>query len=380
MPAEPASEPASEPLIFEKAWALCYRIYDIADEIDLEKARRVLAQDARRLKLSRENSQYIQLPNPPVAYELGRRVLALRHGPVTVDSTARLFDHGAVSIILAVPVVPGTSLEQLTALADELYDSQALEALTGELLEGVRRTIGQAVRARRTWEQSESYTVLFVEHIRGNPLAEQVLARADLARLLLGEAGSKPLSRGESEAVTQMRFSYTVEDLTVIDWNSAFVYEPTGSRDIPDLLEIANAQLLEFRFYDELLDGHIAHIHDKMQARRQGMMALVRSPYRDLARETLSTLVDLNEFIERVENSLKIIGDFYLAKVYEAAVRRLRIPAWQASVTRKHQLLEQTYGLLKGEVDTARSLMLETTVVALIVLEIVLALLRVFDH
>src|SRR5687768_4410611 len=140
---------SAEPLIFEKAHALCYRLYDIADEVDLEKARRVLAQDARRLTLSRENSQYIQLPNPPVAYELGQRVLALRGGPVTVDATARLFDHGAASIILAVPIPEGTTLEQLTVLADELYDSQALEALTSELLEGVRKTIASAVHERR---------------------------------------------------------------------------------------------------------------------------------------------------------------------------------------------------------------------------------------
>jgi hypothetical protein len=371
---------SAEPLIFEKAHALCYRLYDIADEIDLEKARRALAQDARRLKLSRENSQYIQLPNPPVAYELGRRVLALRGGPVTVDTTARLFDHGAASIIITVPIPEGTTFEQLTALADELYDSQALEALATELIEGVRKTIAAAIHERRVWEQNESYTVLFVERIRGAPSAEELFARAELARLLLGEVGSKALARAESQAVTQYRFSYSVDDLAVIDWNSAFVYEPSGSRDIPDLLEIANAQLLEFRFYDELLDGHIGRIHEQVQARRHGWTALFRSPYRNLVRETLTTLVDLNEFIERVENSLKIIGDFYLAKVYEAAVRRLRIPAWQASVTRKHQLLAQTYGLLKGEVDTARSLTLEATIVALIVLEIAFAFLRVFEH
>ena len=58
---------AAEPLLFEKAHVLCYRTFDIADEIDLEKARRVLTQDTRRLKLSRENSQYIELPNPPEA-------------------------------------------------------------------------------------------------------------------------------------------------------------------------------------------------------------------------------------------------------------------------------------------------------------------------
>ena len=371
---------AASPLVFEKAHVLCYRTFDIAEEINLEQARRVISSDARRLKLGRENSQYLQLPNPPLAFELGRRALALRQGPVTVDVTARLFDHGAASIILRVPVPPDTTLEPLTVLADELYDSVALEELAVELIESVRKMIAPAVQGPHLWDQNESYTVLFVERIQGNPSAEQLMARGDLARVLLGEVGSKPLSQREREAVTQSRFSYTEEDLVVVDWNSAFVYEPSGSSDIPDLLEVANAQLLEFRYYDEQLDAHIGRIHDEVQAKRQGWWTLFRSPYRALARETLATLVDLNEFIERVENSLKIIGDFYLAKVYEASVKRMRIPAWQASVTRKQQLLAQTYSLLKGEVDTDRALTLEATIVLLIVMEILFAMLRVFEH
>lgn len=367
------------PLIFDKAHVLCYRTFDIAEEIDLEKARRVLTADTRRLKLGRENSQYLLLPNPPLAYELGRRPLALRQGPVTVDVTARLFDHGAASIILRVPVAPGTTLEQLTALADELYDSQALEALASELIEAVRSTIAPAVEGPHLWEQNESYTVLFVERMQGQPTAEALLARADLARLLLGEVDSRSLSASERASVTQSRFSYSVDDLVVVDWNSAFVYEPSGSSDIPDLLEVANAQLLEFRYYDERLDEHMARIHEEVRSRQRNWTALFRSPYRALAHETLATLLDLNEFVERVENSLKIIGDFYLAKVYEAAVKRMRIPSWQDSVTRKQQLLAQTYSLLKGEVDTDRSLTLEATIVVLIVLEILFAVARVLE-
>jgi hypothetical protein len=371
---------AEVPLLFDKAHVLCYRTFDIAEEIDLERARKAITEDSRRLKLSRENSQYIQLPNPPLAYELGRKPLALRDGPVTVDATARLFDHGAVSIILRVPVVPGTTLEHLTRVADELYDSQALEDLALELVEGVRRTIAPAVQTTHLWDQNESYTVIFAESIRGNPSADELFARMDLARLLLGENGAVPLSSGESESVTKARFSYTINDLVVIDWNSAFVYEPSGSGDIPDLLEIANAQLLEFRYYDERLDEHIARIHDEVQAKRHEWTRLFRSPYRNLTRQTLSTLVDLNEFIERVENSLKVIGDFYLAKVYEGAVRRMRIPNWQASVTRKQELLAQTYALLKGDVDIDRSHTLEVVVILLIALEIVFAFFRVLDH
>ena len=69
-----------------------------------------------------------------------------------------------------------------------------------------------------------------------------------------------------------------------------------------------------------------------------------------------------------------------MAKVYEAAVEQLRIPVWKAAVTRKQKMLDDIYGWLKGEVDTARSLTLEVMVVLLIVLELVVAATSLFVH
>ncbi len=361
------------PLSVQKASVLCYRIYDIADEISLEKASSLLSADARRLTLARENSQYLHLPNPPLTVELGERSLPLRGGTVNVSVLARIFDHGAASIILRVPVPPGTREQELVALADELYDSAALDALALQLIEGVRQNVAGALEDPHLWEQSESYTVVFVERFESTPSANEVFEGLDIARLLLGETTGSPLSERERKEVTQHRFSYREDDLAVVDWNSAFVYEPSGSLDIPDVLEICNAQLLELRYYDDVLDKNVLTIYDEVQRKKRGLLSFVRSPYKLVSRRVLATLLEMSEFIERVENSLKIIGDFYLAKVYEAAVRRLRIPAWQASVTRKQQMLANVYQLLKGELDTDRSLTLEATIVLLIIGEILLA-------
>jgi hypothetical protein len=224
------------------------------------------------------------------------------------------------------------------------------------------------------WTQNESYTVIFAQKISGDPTAAQLLDRAPLARVLLGEAEHSRLSERERNEVIQHRFSYTEDDLVIVDWNSAFVFEPSGSQDIPDILEICNAQLLELRYYDEQLDRELARIYTEMQRRKRRWYSIFRSPYKLLARRVLVTVLEMSEFVERVENSLKIIADFYLAKVYEASVKRLRIHHWQASVTRKQQMLGQVYQLLKGEVDTDRSHTLEMTIVLLIVMEMVLAL------
>jgi uncharacterized Rmd1/YagE family protein len=82
----------------------------------------------------------------------------------------------------------------------------------------------------------------------------------------------------------------------------------------------------------------------------------------------------VNEFTERVENALKVAGDFYLARVYQGAVRRLRIADWQSSVDRKQALVAQAYELLKGEVEIRRSTTMELIVIVLILLELVAAL------
>lgn len=368
-------------LVFQKASVLCYRLFDVADEIDLEHARKLLVEGARRLKLAREGSEYLQLPNPPLGVELGRRVLALQSGNATVEVTARIFDYGAISIILSVPVAPGTGQEAMVRLVDELGDSPSVEQVSLDLVNGLRARVSDAMQDPHLWAQYESYIIVFAEQLEGSPTAAQVLEhRMNLARMILGEVNAPELSEDELREVMQYPLSYTPNDLAVVDWNSAFVYEPSGSRDIPDVLEICNAQLLELRYYDDQMDRELARTYDELERRRHRRGSLFRSPYKELERRVSATLLEMSEFIERVENSLKIIGDFYLARVYEAGLRRLRVSAWQLSVTRKQQMLAQIYQLLKGEVDTDRSFTLELTVVLLIIIEVLVALAPFIRH
>ena len=366
-------------LRLKNATALCYRIFDVAEEIDLKRAAGMLSQSVTRLTFTREGSEYVQLVNPPLSVELGTRPLALRNGKLDVQVAARLFDHGALSIILKVPIPPGSTLEELIPFADELYDSPAIERVGAEVVAQLRAALGPAFKDPHLWERNESYTVLLARELEGAETAAEVLAAPGLARLLLGEVKEKTLSAAERSQVLERSFSYGERDLAVVDWNAAFLWEPSGSSDIADLLEVANAQLLELRYYDDVLDKELTRVYDAIETKK-GASAIIFSPYKKLMRELMLTVIELSEFIERVENSIRIVGDVYLARVYEAAVAQLRIGPWQEQVTRKLRLLNQTYELLKGEVDTARALTLEATIVLLIVFEVVMALVRVGGH
>jgi uncharacterized Rmd1/YagE family protein len=86
--------------------------------------------------------------------------------------------------------------------------------------------------------------------------------------------------------------------------------------------------------------------------------------------------VEQSEFAERVDNALKVIGDFYLARVYRSAVRRFHIAEWRNSVSGKQRLLAQAYEIVRGEIESHRSTVLELVVIVLILLELVTAIFR----
>ena len=368
----------SSHLVVKKARLLCYRIYDIADEIDLAHVERISRQGASRTRLVSQRSRALLLPNPPVTLELGRKTLALASGTYSAEVRARVFDSGAASVTLSIPVAAGSALDSLAPLAAEVQDADVIDSACAECIDRVKSTIAAAVKGDHLWEENESYTVLLVEELDPGVTAAELVDRVDLVRLVLGEAGDVQLSDAQRSDVLAHRFSYTERDLAIVDWNSAFVYEPSDASDILDVLEIANAQLLELRYYDDQLDRHIQRIYDDTQQKQRRWRWLFLSPYGKLAPRVAGTLLELSEYVERSENSLRVIGDFYVAKIYEAAVQQLRVPHWQASVTRKQQMLTNTYQLLKGETDTDRALVLEALIVLLIIGEILLALLKVY--
>ena len=285
------------------------------------------------------------------------------------------------------------NLGDLIPLAEELLaqPTPALDAAARAEADELSRIFATALEKPHTWEGLETYHVFFVRRLQEPTHAQEVLALAPIAELLLGETSATPLSLGERSDVIKHAFSYLQDDLAVVDWNSAFLLkpsfegehvrfsnillEPSGVGDIPDLLEFATAHLLELRYYDALLDRELHAIYDEIDAGRATPNVFTRR-YLKLQRRTAALLLELSEMAERLENAVKIIGDFYLARVYQRAVRRFRLPDWQGTVLRKQELLAGVNELLNDAANTRRAELLELTVILLILWEILYALLR----
>jgi hypothetical protein len=355
-----------------------YRLFDVADAVDLAAAERAAGAPTSRLRLEgAQSGSALEFPRPPLHLGLGPRELPLASGSIRAEASAHVYDYGVISVLYKVPIAPGTALGALVPLAEELFvePTPALDQQARREADDLARTLGAALERPHAWEGLESYQVFFVRRFEGSPVtALDLLAQAPVPELLLGETSEVPLSPAERQEILSHHFSYLEDDLAVLHWNSALVVEPSGVEDIPDLLEFATAHLLELRYYDALLDRELHRIYDDMEAGGSPVTDIFTRRYRKLQRETAALLLELSEMIERLENAVKIVGDFYLARLYQGAVRRFRLPAWQESVLRKQKLVADVNDLTGDAADTSRSELLEIAIIALIVLELVAAL------
>src|SRR5690606_6660663 len=103
-------------------------------------------------------------------------------------------------------------------------------------------------------------------------------------------------------------------------------------------------ELLELRQLDEELDRALERSRSierpRWWRRALGLgPELGDAPFRRIA----ELQVDAAVLFEEVNNSLKMLGDQYLARIYRLANQRLHLGEWDATILRKLETLENLY-------------------------------------
>ncbi len=350
------------------------RLFDVAFAIDLAQAEDLWKQRASsraaRARFTGTPAKAISFGTAPLVVTLEPVSITLDGGPVGATATARLYEFGALSIALRVPV------------ADEAWDDYVrLVNAVGRAFVPWQALLGQvdavarpAMVRRAPKEIEEDYLIGTVQSFGERLDAAEVLRRLDLVPLLSGER--RALSETARAELLRHRFSYYTDDLVVLTWDRAFVVEPRGDTDVADVLEVANAQLLEMRYYDELLDVELPRIYDLVENARRGLNVFASRRYGTLARRLYTLVAEVTELTERVDNALQVTEDVYLARIYAAALDLYRVPLVTAAVNRKIAIIRDTYQALYDEASSARSELMEIAVILLILSEVVLALIR----
>lgn len=342
--------------------------FDIGYEIDLDRARRLVAGatsgDADRRRAA---PSYVGHTTPPLRVPLGTREVRLGHDLVGAAVSAIVHEVGAVTVHLAMPL--DCDVAALPALTATLAGAGPLEDVARALLDELRPRLAGAVTKAGPNDLAEDYYVVQVDRIEPPLSIPELLARArePLASALRCE--TSPLSEAEIEDALRTQLSYYPDDLVVTDWNVALVFDPDYAAAI-EVLEYLNVQLLELRYFDAILDRQVADTWAlaAMPARR---VPLLNRPYRVLLDKLATIRLDVVTMVERLHNAYKLGGDLYLSKLYARTAERLGLPAWEVSVQRKLDLLSQRYNVLAERATVARSEALELTIVVLILIELV---------
>ena len=353
----------------ESATLTAFYLFDVADDIDVAALRATIGGNAASARFVPKSTapSYFQYATPPVVVD-GE---ALGIGDIDGFRTRlKFFDYGVVSVALSRPF--SGDWADLIAISQTYIENDALEEHAEQVCRKICGGLTAAFTEVRPTFLSEDYLVFSVTGLDRPTTAEAMLAAhgAEIALVLRGER--HPLSEQEQTEVLRNRLSYLADDLVIPTWNAAFIYDTeAGAQAAIEIFEFANSQLLEFRYYDELLDLRLGRIYAQLQHQRW-LDTLMGRRYIRAANDLHALFIDVNEITDKTQNALKMVGDIYAARVFSLTAARLGLDRWKASVEEKLKTLDDIYGFAVEQVAIARGHFLELTIVLILVFELIL--------
>ena len=352
------------------------RLFDIANAIDLVLAESLWSRQARqgaRSRLTGTPPKAVSFGEPPLGLVLPPATFTIAGHTLEAHVTARLYEFGVVTLAFRVAAenLPWAEYTARVNEVDAAIGPSADTPLWMSTLDTLRAAVLPALdRPGEATSLEEDYLIATVHSFDAPVAAAALGAEIDLVPLLSGE--HLRLADTARADILARRFSYYTDDLVVLTWDRAFIYEPRRDTDVADVLEVANAQLLEMRYYDELLDEELPRMYDLVEVTRRWSLGPRR--FAKLARRLYGLVAEVTELTEKVDNALQVTEDVYLARVYTAALDLFRVKLVSGAVDRKLAIIRDTYQALYDESASARAGLMEAAIVVLILVEIVLAI------
>jgi hypothetical protein len=284
-----------------------------------------------------------------------------------LQSQVKYYDYGVISVVFELPF--SGDWDMLVQLGSRWISNVDFERhATSIVREKLARSAPALIKPYGEW-LNEDYFIFHVREIRGCPSAAELVASHGprIAQIVRGEEAQ--LSEGERNEILQSRISYYPNDLAVIGWNAAFLYDSaTGAETAIQLLEYANSQLLEFRHYDQLLTLELDGVYSFLD---QGTGMLARWRLARAATKLHTVLLDVSELTEHADNAIKFLSDMFSARLYKLAASKVGVPDYKNLVTQKIRTAAELYRFMVDQFNQSRAFVLELMVVIILIIELI---------
>ena len=339
--------------------------FDVCEEIRLDKLKEIVGtRTLEQISFKHQAPGYVRYQRPPVVEPI--EPLVLESGE-QLRGEIKYYDYGVLSVVFELPF--SGDWDTLVKLGSRWVWDGDFEKQAQRI---ARKCLDQAapalVKPYKDW-LSEDYFIFHVREVAGAPSAAELMEAqgARIAQIIRGE--NAVLSDGERNEALQAKISYYPTDLTVIGWNSAFIYDtPSGAVTAIQLLEYANSQLLEFRHYDELLTRELDGVYKFLD---KGTGLLTRWKLARAATKLHTVLLDVAELTEHADNAIKFLSDMFSARLYKLAATKVGVPDYKDLVQEKLNAAEDLYRFMVDQFNQSRAFVLESLVVIILVIELV---------
>lgn len=340
-----------------------YRIYDTGMEIDLDLLEEKLARtfSTTRTNFVRVKPKSIILENKPILIKTDPIETEIEGRRYKLGVSARIYDIGAFSICFIYENSEG-DYSDLEETALQLAAGDPLSNLFSDYVNLIGSSLKPLIKDfSYDTEFYEDYTIYATDtaEITGDPVILLMGERADYSAQMRDE-------------VTKNTQSYTKDDLAILSWDSALLCSPENPQDLIDLIEFANVQVLELRYYDMELNRQMEKMYDNINHADRLPNFLRTRKYHSIMTELMERNAEISEVIEKVRNLIKITENVYYAQIYETTLKVVRCSQWTESVSRKTEIIQDNYSMLSDEVRIQHSNFLEWIVIILIAMELLL--------
>jgi len=344
--------------------------YDVGMAVVLDAAEKTVTASTERIPIrhQRRAPKYFEFQPYPLRVTQTSAILTIGAWTTLPTVETTVFDFGAVSVTYQIPLTGEFS--SLARLSELLYDNEALLADSRRLVEELIKTISPSVTRPLISAFYEDYVIFQIRAFDDHGAHARLLAEAPTSVAQVLRADVDLRSEQEVQDALSVQVSYGSDDLTLIDWVSSIIFAQAAD-DTRAVLEFATVQLLELRHLDAQLDSALERYYDALTSSPTGPFSLFTKGD-DKLREIGQLQVESALLFENINNALKLLGDQYLARLYQQAAKRYHLTSWDKSIQRKLKTLESIYDKMESSLSSARLEFLEWIVIILIAFEVVM--------
>jgi hypothetical protein len=342
------------------------KLFDVGRHIDISGVVSELSgSQPVTTPVRRDTSPNISLPRP-IIVELESYQQSDSPYFKSASLSAKIYEDGVITFIarLAFENVP---LEQLhTVKMISFYSDKKektdifhwIEHHFADMMKRIDEFIDKEYYELFTPEY-ETYAAYCITSDEGDP-GEFIRAHESyIATFLQGDSPDVRYHASQIRTTLDNPFSYLENDLVIFDLDRCFIIDP--NKDYEDILlvaELATYQDLELSTLDQVLDHELDMAEDELRM----VFSKARKPYRLLGRkvgELKKLRVDMTFLLENIENSSKLIGDYYLALIYRHLGELFSLKEWSTSIRNRLDALDSVYNTTRTDINDTVLLWIE---------------------